>query len=151
MPVLQFSHGLDPYWANYNALYPSRKSGRECMPQNVVRPIHVGVNRAAIRSHERGPLDAAATIGGLLADRLQVQEGALRGVAFFLDDDPDAGQCGFVGQHLDEGRVGDRHKVLIVDLADVDCLLPANIVANDQYADPFPHHPVHDIAGRKRT
>lgn len=80
----------------------------------------------------------------MLADGLQIQEGAFRRVALFLDDHLDPCQLGFVGQHVDKSRVGNGHEVLVVDPANVHGLFPALGVSDDQDAEPFAHHPVHD-------
>jgi len=55
----------------------------------------------------------------MLADGLQIQEGAFGGITFFLDNHFNPGQLGFVGQHVDEGRMGNGNEVLVVDPANV--------------------------------
>ena len=93
MPIDQvFSlDGLEPSRANYNALCPTGEGRWECIAQNVVRGIHICMNRATIGRHELGPQDALPTIVGMVAYGLQVQKGAFGGVAFIANDDLDPG------------------------------------------------------------
>jgi hypothetical protein len=39
MPIDQFSYRLDPYRANYNALYPTGESRGECFAKDFVRAV----------------------------------------------------------------------------------------------------------------
>ena len=80
----------------------------------------------------------------MLADRLQIQEGAFGGIAFFLDDHLDACQLSLVGQHVDEGGMGNGDEVLVVDSANVHYLFPAFVVTYDDDSEPFGYHPVHN-------
>src|SRR5271157_727421 len=145
MPVDQFSYGLDPYRANYNALYPAGESRRESFAQDIVRGIHIRVDALPLSRDELSPLDPLSAVDCMLADGLQIQEGAFRGIPLFQDDHLDPRQLGLVGQHVDEGGMGNGDEVLVVDLAYLHLLLPARIVPDDQGAEPFAHHPVHDV------
>ena len=82
---------------------------------------------------------------GILAEGLQIQEGAFQGIPIFLDDDLDPGKLGLVGQHVDESRKRDGKEVLVVDGANVHRLFPTDIVSDSQGAEPFAHHPVHNV------
>jgi len=66
----------------------------------------------------------------MLADGLQIQEGAFGCIPFFLDDDMDPGQLGLVCQHVDESCVGNGNEVLVVDGADLHILFPALVVSD---------------------
>ena len=103
MPIDQFSYRLDPYRANYNALYPTGESRWESFAQDVVRAIDVGVNRLSLSRNKLSAHNPSSIILRMLADGLQVQEGAFRCIALFLDDHLDPCQFGLVGQHVDEG------------------------------------------------
>ncbi len=116
------------------------------MAQDIVGAIHVRMDPAAIGRDEGGTRHAPTAVGGMFADGFQVKERAFRGVAFFLDQDLDPGQFGFVGQQADEGGVRDGDELLVVDLPEVDTLLPAHVLANHQHAHAFAPHPVDDVA-----
>ena len=82
----------------------------------------------------------------MLADRLQIQEGAFGSIPFFLDDHLAACQLSLLGQHVDEGGIGNGDEVLIVDGTDLHILFPALVVSDDQGTKPFIYHPIHNIA-----
>src|SRR5271157_2142707 len=134
-----------PYRANYNALYPAGESRRECLAQDIVRAIHIRMNGLTLSRNKLSPGNPPSPIDGVLSDRFQIQEGTLGGIALFLDDHPDPGQLGLVGQHVHESRMGNGHEVLVVDPADLHLLFPARVVSDDQGPQPFGHHPLHDV------
>jgi len=142
----QFSYGLDPDRANYNALYPTGECRWECFAQDIIRAIHIRVYGLSLSRDELSAHHPSTAILRMFADGFQVQERAFRGVALVLYDHLDPGQLGLVGQHVNEGGMGDSHEVLVVRSADLHILFPADIVSDDQSADPFAHHPIHDIA-----
>src|SRR5271157_1266150 len=135
-----------PYRANYNALYPAGESRRESLAQDIVRGIHIRVDQLPLSRDELSPLDPPPAVDRMLADGLQIQKGAFRGIFLFLDDHLDPGQLGLVGQHVDECGMGNGDEVLVVDGTNVHFLFPALIMSDDQGAEAFRYHPVHDVA-----
>ena len=83
-------------------LYPVRKCVRECLPDDVISPIHVAVEDRAVGGLEQpvihlataadllGPVNATpADVRLVMLDWFAVQEAALAGVPFLLLDDGD--------------------------------------------------------------
>ena len=104
MPMDQFLHGLHPYRANDNALYPAGECRWESFAKDIVRAIHIRVNGQTLSRDELSAPDPLPQRLGMLADGLQIQERALRGIVLFLDDHLDPGQLGFVLEHVDKGN-----------------------------------------------
>jgi len=77
------------------------------------------MNCVSLSGIEFSASDPASTIYGVLADRLQVKEGAFGGIALLLENYFDPGQLGLVGQHADESGMGNGDKVLVIDPADL--------------------------------
>jgi hypothetical protein len=110
------------------------------------------MNMHPLGRDELAPLYPLSRVLGMPTDRFQIQEGTLRGIALFLDDHPDPGHLGLVGQHVDEPRMGNGNEVLVVDPADLHILFPALVVSDDQGTQPFGHHPIHNVpAGRMQV
>lgn len=116
---------------------PSREGVWDCFADDIVRAIHIGIDASAVAGTEQASFDPLASVGFLLLDRLVIQKAALAGIGLFGDDDPNAYQFGFIGQHLNEAGMRNLHKLLIVPLAHVDFLLPPVILADDEHADAF--------------
>src|SRR5262249_56141268 len=96
--------------------------GGEYFANGVVRAVHIRVDAPPIRCSIKTTLHALATEGGNLlvaVDRqsVRVEEARLAGVALLAEAHLDADQLGFVGQHLDEARMGHLDEVLVVALA----------------------------------
>src|SRR5205085_10309481 len=101
-------------WANYGALYSRGvKRTRGCFANDVVTDVHIRLNPPASRRKKQPALHAATEIGFALLNRLQVEEGAFGGVAFFTHHHTNAEQSRFVGQQLNKSRMRDGHEVLI--------------------------------------
>jgi hypothetical protein len=66
-----------------------------------------------------------------------------------LQDDGDPHQFRFVGQLLDEPRMGDLHKLLVGALAQLHVLLPERVFADHERADALADQQIDDTtAGR---
>src|SRR5258708_34728243 len=95
-------HQGNPDGVNCYTRYPVAGGVWAYFAQDVVRAVDVRVQPAPVARAEQSALDALAGIDRVLADRLQVQEAALGGVAFFAHEDLDAHQFRLVAQQLDE-------------------------------------------------
>ena len=73
-----------------------------------------------------------------------VEETALAGVRLLSHDDLDADKLGLVGQHLDESGMGQEDEGLVIALAEVNFLLPAIILPDDEGTDPTVDKMLHD-------
>src|SRR5262249_52858862 len=104
---------INPYRLNYGSPYPVGVSIRDYFSKYVVTCVDIGIYELTRPSPEQAAFDPSARIILVLADCFQVEERALAGVGFFGQDDVDAYKRGFVGQHLDELRMGNVHEVLV--------------------------------------
>src|SRR5258708_1862017 len=123
-------------------LWHSVKAKWRYAAEDVVGAIEIGLNSTAIAGSKQAALDSVNQICGMFADRLTVKETALASVALFDDRHANADELRFIGQHLNEAGMRNAHKVLVGTLAQVDVLLPAVILADDQIADTLSHEAV---------
>src|SRR5579859_4093789 len=123
---------INPYRLNYGSPYPVGKSIRDYFSQNVITSVDIGVDVLTRTGAKQPSLEALASIVFMLADFLQVEEGAFAGVGFFAQDDLDTDQGSFVGEYLDELSVRDIDEVLVGAPTQADFLLPAVILAEDE-------------------
>ena len=72
MPIDQFLYRLDPYRANYNALYPTGESRWECLAKDVVRSIDVGMNKLALSGNKLCPCYPLPAINCMLVDGFHI-------------------------------------------------------------------------------
>jgi hypothetical protein len=133
-----------PQGANYDALEAVGKRRRQCLSDQIVSRIDIGVNDPPVRCPEQAPGHPLTQIDRMLANGFQVQKRALASVRLFLINDLDPGKLGLVGQHLDKAGVGQLDEVLVVTVAQLGFLLPEIVLADDQCPDPLGDQPVHN-------
>ena len=121
---------------NYAPSIPLPESVRDYFSHNVVAPIDISIDLLACRRSKQAALHPLALVLLMLAYRFIIQETALARIAFLGEDDGDSNQLCLVGEHVDEPRMREAHKLLIVALADIDLLLPVGIFADKER--PYP-------------
>ena len=121
-----------PDGVNYHTRSPLAESIRDHFRDDVIGAIDIGVELLARGSTKQPPLHPFAEIGGMMADGFTVQKAALAGMALLDEDDPDTHQRSFVSQQGDEAGMRQEHKGLVGPPAQLDLLLPAVILADDQ-------------------
>jgi hypothetical protein len=92
---------------NYNTLYSLSESVGKCFGDNVVRAIHIGIDKAALGCTEQATVDSSPCVHRSFLRKLTIQETALRGIAFLLRYHGDARQVRFVRQHVYQRSMGD--------------------------------------------
>ena len=117
-------------------------------PENIQTAVDIGMNDGSItcaiptssnaRTGEDWLLRTICLIGG---NGVAVQKARFAGLTLFLHDNLDPDQLSLVGQLVNETSMGKLHKLLIVFPAHVRFLLPEQIFANAQCADPLAHRP----------
>ena len=137
-------YGLNgkPYGLNYIGRYSLCTCISKCIrltfAQNVVGAVHIGANLASIFGAVQAisppnPLPAKEVlfliIGCVVGYRIKVKKTSLAGIALFPDFDLDTYERRFVGEHVNEACMRDRHKVLVVALAHAGFLLPSLVSA----------------------
>ena len=142
--VHRFSFHGKPDRPNCGGLYLSAIKGcREYFSSDVITAIDIGMDEALATCPIPPPIASATEtrflrpLGVVGGKRIAVQETGLACVAFFGNDDCDAHQRRFVLEHLDEARMGDLDKRLIVALAQLDFLLPEGVFSDNEGADAF--------------
>ena len=70
---------------------------------------------------------------------VQIQEAGAARVALLRDLHADAARLGFVGEELQEPRMGNLHEFLIVLLPQFHVGFPERVLAQDQHANAFLH------------
>src|SRR5229473_1766141 len=136
--VHRFSFHGKPDRPNCGGLYLSAIKGcREYFSSDVITAIDIGMDEALATCPIPPPIASATEtrflrpLGVVGGKRIAVQETGLACVAFFGNDDGDAHQRRFVLEHLDEARMGDLDKRLIVALAQLDFLLPEGVFSDN--------------------
>src|SRR2546425_776395 len=152
--VHRFSFHGKPDRPNCGGLYLwAIKGCREYFSRDVITAVDISMDEALATCPIPPPVASATEtrflclLGLVGGKRIAVQETGLAGVAFFGHDDCDAHQRRFVLEHLDEARMGDLDKRLIVALAHLDCLLPEGVFSDNEGADAFSHEPVNNGSG----
>lgn len=117
---------------------------RDRLAQDVVGAIDIGIDQPPITGPKQAALNSLALIGLVFADGFKVEKGTFGGIGLFLLDDPDTGQFGLVGQHVDELGQRNRDEILVVLFAQLDLLFPVLVFTDDQGANAFSHQQVDD-------
>jgi hypothetical protein len=84
--------------------------------QDVVRAVDIRVNCLPCSGKKEPSFDPLTQILIMALNGFQIKKAALGGVTFLDSDHLDAYKCSFVGQHLDETRMGNEDKRLIIPL-----------------------------------
>src|SRR5438876_101206 len=129
--VHRFSFHGKPDRPNCGDLYLwAIKGCREYFSSDVITAVDIGMDEALATCPIPSPVASTTEtrllrpLGVVGGKRIAVQKTGLACVAFFGHDDSDAHQRRLVLEHLDETRMGDLDKRLIVALAHLDFLLP---------------------------
>src|SRR6266403_268611 len=119
--------------------YPWAIEGcREYFSADVVGAIHISMHRGSpfdpIPAPITSPAEPVIRLVGRIVDwhHIAIEEAGFAGITFFGDDDCDTDQFGLVAQHLDEARMRDLHKRLVMALAHFDLLLPKRVFPNEE-------------------
>ena len=120
---------------DYNTRSPLAKGVGDHFEDHIVGAIYIRVEAPTRSRLEQSSLESFPHIPLLMGQRLMVEETALAGVRLLSHDDLDADQLGLVDQHLDEAGMGQEDEGLVIPLAEVDFLLPAIILPDDEGTD----------------
>src|SRR5689334_3105047 len=107
---------------NYAPSTPLREGIRSYFANDIVGAVGIGVDESPVFGPVQPALHPPATEGGRgqrrIEDRqrVRIEEAGLARVALLRDVHLDAHQCGLVGQHVDETRMGHGTKVWLVRL-----------------------------------
>lgn len=126
---------VNPYRLNYGNPYPVCEGIRDYFAKDVIAGIHIGMDELSVGSAEQPALETLPSVDLVFANVLQIEKTALRGVTFLGDDNLNADQLRFVGEHGNELCMWDRYKVLVGTCTKIDVLFPAVVLAEDECPD----------------
>ncbi len=75
--------------------------------------------------------------GFVVRDRIKIKKTGFAGVALFSHLDLNTNKSGLVGEHVNEARMWDGNKILIVALAHARLLLPERVLADNDGSYPL--------------
>src|SRR2546425_8090873 len=135
---------LDLYGKPYRLNYVGRWTLCKCIgftfAQDVIGAVDISTDLASIFGAVQAisspyPLstkDVLFFIVGLVGrDRIEIKKAGFAGIALFRDFHLDADKRGFVRNHLDEARMRNAHKVLVVFLPQIALLLPQGVLPDN--------------------
>ena len=125
----------------------------EFFSANVQASVDIRVDNLTVRSEKQSshsPARAKNLIRILIAvirQWIEVKRRLTRGVAFLTNNHLDAVLLRLVANHMDQAIERNAHKILIVDLAKVDVLLPPVVMPDDNGSQVMLKEKLHNEAG----
>ena len=144
-----------PYGVNYIARYSLclREGIGSTFTQDVVGAIHISAYRASIFGAVQAvsPSNPFPTkdvlfliVGCVGGNRIKINKAGLTGIALFPDFELNPHESSFVGEHVNEPRMRNGHKVLIVFPPHGAFLLPQGVLADNDRSNPVCYQEVHN-------